>query len=129
MSSQRRTRRPAVPALPPVHQRGGCVKKANYFLPGEFEPFGLLVVVGTIEQLVAMVLGTFPPFGLMVVVAFVQFKLPGEFEPFGLLGTGTGPGIDPPFWRLSLTADTTRGARRAMESLKNNISSFVKRVK
>jgi hypothetical protein len=45
-------------------------------------------------------------------------------EEFGSLGTW---GIVPPPWRLTLAADTTRGARRAMQSLKNNIS--VKRVK
>jgi hypothetical protein len=120
MSSQCRTSRPAVPALPPVHQRGGCVKKANYFLPR-------LVVVGTIEQVVVV-----PP-PVVVTVTFLQFGLLGPWGtgivPSGLVGTrGIVPsGLLLGNWRLTLRADTTRGARRAMESLKNNIS--VKQVK
>jgi hypothetical protein len=85
-----------------------CYKKANYLLGGTVGA-GITVhlvmsapsVLSSVqfEQIVVV-----PP---PAVVTFVQL-CPG--------------GNPPPTWRLTLMADTTRGARREMESLKNNIS-------
>jgi hypothetical protein len=96
------------------------LKKGNYFLAGLGAPVTLSLAVGTGTK-VQVVRTSEPSVG--TVVQFVQtvWAPPPSFTTEQLTGLVLeGPDATP--WRLILTADTTRGARREIESLKNNIS-------